>query len=114
MSESDLKRAVLDALAAIGVLAWSNAQGGRTYRTGLGKGSADVIACVKGATLERGRFVGLELKMLGSKRKPHEAEQAAWRKRVNDAGGYAAVVRTVEEAVKHVRRAAEGLDATAY
>lgn len=111
MIESDLKSAILKALHAIGIRAWSNAQGGRKFRTGLGPGSADVIACVRLETVEGrlARFVAIEIKTpSGTTAKDRAALQASWRDGVNRVGGYACVARSVDEAVAHVRRAAEG------
>lgn len=103
MSESELKAAVLETLALAGYEAWSNAQGGRRHRMGLGVGSADIIAIAR-----NGRFVGLELKLPGAKPQKHEMHQAEWRRRVNLAGGYAVVVRSTEEALREIRAAGTG------
>ena len=91
-----LVNAVMHALHAIGILAWHNQVGkgftarGTHIRYGLCPGSADIIACVHGA------FVGLEIKTGKGTREPN---QIAWAKAVNEAGGLAVVVRSVEEAI---------------
>jgi hypothetical protein len=121
VSESALKEAVLAALKAMGVLAWSNAQGGRRkFKTGLGTGSADVIACVRmlmihpapaveaRTAMHLARFVAIELKVPGARPKAHEAKQAEWRAAVNRVGGYAVVARSVAEAVSAVQAAQRG------
>jgi hypothetical protein len=85
-------------------VAWRNpvgvaelASGGRA-RFGLFRGSADIIACV------RGRFVGLEAKT-GTGRLSED--QARWHDEVRIAGGVAYVFRTAEEALGVVRSISE-------
>lgn len=88
--ETELRDAIRDALLRSGVLAIVNAQVGRTHRGGLGTGSADLICCV------RGRFVGIEVKMLG---KPATADQLAWGELIRRHGGAYYVVTSVAEAI---------------
>ena len=92
-----LVNAVMHALHAIGILAWHNQVGkgftarGTHIRYGLCPGSADIIACVGGV------FVGLECKTGSARREP---DQIAWARAVNEAGGRAVVVRSVNEATE--------------
>ena len=113
MSESDLKRAVLAALHAMGVRCDGNAQGGtRRFKTGLGVGSADIIGCVRmrgEADYMLGRFFAIELKTPhGKTSKARAALQAAWRAERNVDGGYCCVATSVAEAVEHAQRAQRG------
>jgi hypothetical protein len=84
---------IIHAIRARGHLAWRNAQlrRGRKYG-GLGEGSTDVIACI------RGRFVGLEVK-LPKGRVPVSEEQVRWIERLNRHGGFGLVVRSLAEAM---------------
>lgn len=107
MTEQKLTAAILDAIRSMGHPAWRNNTGvtrvgKRFIRFGLGVGSADVIAVV------RGRFVGIEVKMPHATKRPHEAQQETWRSQVTSAGGYCAVVRSVDEAVVAIRDAERG------
>jgi len=70
----------------------SNAQAGRTFRSGLGPGSADIICCVA----PTGRFVALEVKRPTGR--VSEA-QTLWMAAVEKHGGGAVVVRSVLEAL---------------
>lgn len=92
--ETLLRNAIRDALLRIGVLCWTNAQVGRTYHGGLGKGSADLILCVGG------RFAGMEVKV---GREQPSTEQQAWGDQVRDHGGEYFVVRSVADAIVAVR-----------
>jgi hypothetical protein len=68
-----------------------------------GPGGSDLIACV------RGRFVALEVKPPGARTKPARAVlQEQFRRLVRSAGGFACVVRSVDEALAAVARAREG------
>ncbi len=106
MSEQALTRAIVDRLnIAPGVVAWRNNTGvarirGSHVRYGLGVGSADVIACVEG------RFVGIEVKL--PKGEGASGDQLAWMGEVRRQGGFACVVRSVEEALAAVERARRG------
>ena len=94
---TDLVLAIVHALRAHGVLCWRNETGlgytarGTHLRYGLCPGSADIIACVGGV------FVGLECKTGSARREP---DQIAWARAVNEAGGRAVVVRSVNEATE--------------
>lgn len=107
MRESDLLRDVRLALAAEGVIAWRNNVGvsrhtdGSATRYGLCVGSSDVI----GVLPPSGRFIALELKVGRGKT---TREQDMFLALVRQSGGFAAVVRSVDDAVAAVRRAQAG------
>ena len=99
MSEAELLAAIRDALVTSGrVMVWRNNSGmlraehGRVVRFGLGLGSADLIGLVRGS----GRFFALEVKTPRGTASP---EQRAWIGAVVAAGGFARVVRSVDEAM---------------
>lgn len=104
-TESDLTAQVIAAVKAHGWPAWRNAQYRRGKKHGgLGTGTSDVIACV------RGRFVALEVK------KPKDGvpvtpEQTAFLALVNRSGGVGVVVRSVAETAEVVQRLAKGVAA---
>jgi hypothetical protein len=68
---------------------------------GLCRGSADLIGIIK----PTGRFFALELKTKTGKA---TEEQELFLALVNRLGGYAALARSVDEALSHVKRAAAG------
>lgn len=113
--ETILRKRILDALHARGIWAQPNniRLKGRA-KQGLGVGSADIIAMVTlyadlnaVATVRVGRLVGLEVK-LPKKGAKYTDEQKAWAQAINDRGGYVVVVRSVEDAMAAVTRAAKG------
>lgn len=73
----------------------------RFHRAGLDKGSADLI----GALHPSGRFISIEVKTPRGVAKP---EQLDWIVLVQKFGGFACIVRSVEEAVAAIVRAKEG------
>lgn len=76
--------------------------GGQRYRAGLSvNGAADLI----GILAPSGRFLALEVK--GARGRVHP-EQAQWLALVRARGGFAAVVRSVEEARAALGRARRG------
>ncbi len=89
-----------------GVVIWRNESGvaehrGRYVRYGLQKGSADLI----GVLAPEGRFLALEVKTpKGRISKEQELFLALVRKQ----GGFACVVRSVDEAVAAIGRAKKG------
>lgn len=100
MNEAALLAAIRDALVESGrVMIWRNNSGmlradhGRVVRFGLGLGSADLIGLLRGS----GRFFALEIK---APRGVVSAEQRAWIGAVEAAGGFARVVRSVDEALR--------------
>lgn len=90
---------------------WRNAVGqaehvagnGRTFRQafGLARGSADLV----GILAPSGRFVALEIKTPTGRVSP---EQTTWLALVRSRGGFAAVVRSVDEAIAAIERARAG------
>ncbi len=99
MNETQLSLAIREALLNTGrVLLWRNNTGklqdrtGRWITYGLGVGSADAVGVLKGS----GRFIAFEVKMPGKKLTP---EQLAWHRIVNESGGLAVVVHSVDEAL---------------
>ncbi len=115
MKESKLQTQVRLLLSGAGIVAWRNNIGMAefwnehqerpdhvAYGVG-GPGGSDLIGIV------RGRFFALELKAPGARTKPaREALQAQFRALVRSAGGFACVVRSVDEAGAAVKRALEG------
>jgi len=102
-AEGGLKRAILQRLEWYPDLkVFCNAQGGRTYRTGLGPGSSDII----GVLAPIGRFFALEVKVPG---KDLMAVQVEWMDQIRKLGGFAAVVHSPEEADEAYKRARAGL-----
>lgn len=104
VTEGDVRKSIEIALNKQGLVrVFLNAQysgparGGYT-RAGLGTGTADLIGYVLGS----GRFFALEVKTGKGVVSP---EQAAWLAQTNREGGYAAVVRSPEEACAHARKA---------
>jgi hypothetical protein len=68
---------------------------------GLGRGSADLVGLLHGS----GRLIGLEVKTPSGRLKP---DQIAWLSVVRTRGGFAAVVRSVPEALAALDRACAG------
>jgi hypothetical protein len=83
---------------------WRNNTGvaehrGARVRYGLAVGSADLIGCLDG------RFVALEVKAATGRASP---EQRQWLDLVRRNGGFACVVRSVDEARAAIARARTG------
>lgn len=93
MRESDLIRKIGEYLKSVPNLYFWKEHGGMYGTAGI----PDLIVCYKG------RFIGLECKV--GKKKP-TVLQAVTIKQIINAGGYATVVRTVEE-VREIIRAFE-------
>ena len=93
MRESDLRRKIGEYLKSVPNLYFWKEHGGMYGTAGI----PDLIVCYKG------RFIGLECKV--GKNKP-TVLQAVTIKQIINAGGYATVVRTVEE-VREIIRAFE-------
>lgn len=83
-------------------------------RTGLAVGSSDLVGIVTLLArhhlagvepIRLGRFFALEVKTGTGRTSP---EQRMWLELVRSKGGFAAVVRSVEDAVEAVQRAREG------
>lgn len=96
MTESQLQQQIRLALGREpDLVIWRNSVGvaetnGRKQRFGLCKGSADLIGIGPG-----GRFFALEIKTLTGRIRP---EQQLFVDLVNRRGGFAAIVRSVDEA----------------
>lgn len=109
MTEGALQDAIRLALADTpGLCLWRNNTGiaehwtGRTVQRvvyGLAPGSADLVGLVAG------RFVALEIKTTTGRVSP---EQVQWLALVRRYGGFAAVVRSVPEALAAIERARWG------
>lgn len=111
-SETDIQRAILDALALLpDLLVWRNNVGTRGHvHYGLGPGSADIIGVLRSyravTHIGRGLFIALEVKRDATcKPEPHQAE---WLQSVRDIGGFAAVVWNVPSALSAIHRARNG------
>jgi hypothetical protein len=74
---------------------------GRRMGFGLGKGSADLVGCLAPS----GRFFALEVKTATGRVRP---EQRVWLEVVRRFGGFATVVRSVDDALAAVARARAG------
>lgn len=113
MTESQLLAAIRLALGQDPrVVLWRNNTGmaeqqGRPVRYGLCVGSSDLIGivAVPTATDPLGRFIALEVKTATGRVAP---EQWQFIELVNRRGGYACVVRSVEDALAAVDAAANG------
>lgn len=105
--ETALLSAILDTLRRVpGIRVMRNAVGsakkGKAYvKFGLGTGSPDIV----GFTTTGARFIGLEVKAPDG---VVSAEQVQWLADLRASGGFGAVVRSVDEAVKAVERAKGG------
>jgi hypothetical protein len=112
MTERDIQAAIRLALGARrDVVLWRNNVGlaehhGQRVRYGLTEGSADLIGLVRMAS-GLGRFFALEIKTLKGRLQP---AQKMWLELVRDYGGFAAVVRSEDEAVAAVERCKAGED----
>jgi len=87
-----------------GLVLWRNNTGvaehrGARVRYGLAVGSADLIGCLDG------RFIALEVKTSTGRATP---EQRQWLDLVRRYGGFACVVRSVDEARAAIARARTG------
>lgn len=72
----------------------------RKLRYGLGIGSADLVGVIPG-----GRLFALEVKTSAGRTTP---EQLAWLRAVRRWGGFAAIVRSVDDAIAALGRAEQG------
>lgn len=105
MNEGQIQDAIRLALTdEPGLVVWRNNTGvaehrGARVRYGLAVGSADLIGCLDG------RFIALEVKTAVGRTSP---EQRMWLDLVRRNGGFAAVVRSVDEARGAIARARTG------
>ena len=111
--EAKLQRAIIDRLSYdrdvmvlrvnAGAMVLGEGKGRRMFR-GAPAGTSDLLLCVRdqwGA----GFFCALEVK---AKRGRLTDKQAAFQDRVRELGGFACVVRSVDDAVAAVKRCKEG------
>lgn len=108
MRESEIQVAIRAALGDLpDVCLWRNHVGqltdvtGAVHPFGLAVGSADLV----GVLAPSGRLIALECKTPAGRLRP---EQRSWLAVVRRFGGFAAVVRSVEEALKAIERARRG------
>ena len=107
MKENEIQNLIRVAVGQLpDVTIWRNESGvaehmGRYVRYGLQKGSADII----GILSPGGRFLALEVK---TPRGRTSKEQDLFLKLVRRRGGFACVVRSVDEAVAAIDRAKKG------
>lgn len=105
MSEGHIQDEIRLALSdEPGLVLWRNNSGvaehrGQRVRYGLAVGSADLIGCLDG------RFIALEVKTAVGRA---SLEQRQWLDLVRRHGGFAAVVRSVDEARAAIARARKG------
>lgn len=105
MTEGALQDSIRLALAdEPGLVLWRNNVGiaehrGARVRYGLAVGSADLVGILNG------RFVALEIKTPTGRA---SAEQKLWLALVRQRGGFAAVVRSIDEARRAIARARLG------
>jgi len=105
LSESAIQDSIKRAAPALGVLLFRNNSGvaRRRVRFGLAVGSSDLI----GLLVPSGRFIAIEVKSASGK--PTE-EQLAFLDAVRAAGGFGAIVRSLDEARDAIARARSGGD----
>lgn len=105
MSETAILRDIHTAVVQTGrALLWRNNGGVATYgrakvRYGLGVGGADLVGVLRPC----GRAFALEVKTTSGRL---SAEQKAWHRAWSGAGGFVACVRSVDEALEALERAA--------
>lgn len=108
MSEADIQDAIRLAAGDLGLVLWRNntglaRNGLRSIRYGLAQGSSDLI----GMLVPEGRFCALEVKAPAGRL---TGEQRLFLDLVRRSGGFAAVVRSVDDAREAVARARAGGD----
>ena len=118
MAERNIQSAIREALGLEpDLVLWRNNTGvfadgrGGMVRTGLGVGSADLVGILRGAAQMHiaarfvGRFFALEVKQARGRA---SEEQQRWLALVRSFGGFASVVRSVQEAKAALDRARKG------
>jgi len=88
----------------VGVAQHWNGRDVETVKYGLANGSADLVGILR-VTPTAGRFVALEVKTETGRVSP---EQTKWLALVRKMGGFACVVRSVDEALVAIERARGG------
>ena len=106
MTEAEIQDAIRLAAHSLGLVLWRNntglaVDGLRRIRYGLAVGSSDLV----GILVPEGRFVALEVKAPGKRPTP---EQERFLDLVRRSGGFAAVVRSVEDVRVLIDRARRG------
>ncbi len=100
-AETELAKAIRDALTALGLVVWREQCGKvpvkRGYMHLAPEGTPDLVGYLPG-----GRLLGLEIKTARGKERPAQTE---WLARAKAAGCCVATVRSVEEAVAFVQAA---------
>lgn len=99
--EKPIQDAIVELLPALGVFAWRNNTGQRGGVRFGKRGSADILGCVSPS----GRLVALEVKTAKGQQ---SEDQRAFEAAVKRAGGFYAVVRSVEDAIRAVTQARDG------
>lgn len=105
LSESAIQDSIKKAAPSLGVILFRNNSGmtRRRVRFGLAVGSSDLI----GLLVPSGRFLAIEVKTATGKPTP---EQDAFLDAVRAAGGFGAIVRSLDEAREAIARARDGAD----
>lgn len=103
MSETALKRAIVTALTRAGAWVWRMQAGKVKVRGGWMELAPEGMPDLLGVIPPTGRLFGLEVKKPKGSR--FEPAQLATHERLNAAGAYVAVVRSVDEAVAEYRAA---------
>lgn len=108
VTEATIESQIREALGALpDVRLWLNEVGvdelrtGRWIHYGLANGSADLI----GMLAPHGRFLSIEVKKPGGRVR---SDQFAWAKMIVAAGGFAALVRGVDDAIEAIEAARRG------
>jgi hypothetical protein len=99
--EAPIKARIRAALIEAGCLVWVHDVDYRLGKTGLGRGTSDLICIVP----PRGRFLGVEVKRPGYSPSDVRAEQRAWIDAVRKFGGVAGIATDVASALALVREA---------
>lgn len=99
--EAPIKARIRAALIEAGCLVWVHDIDYRLGKTGLGKGTSDIICVVP----PRGRFLGVEVKRPGFSPSDVRPDQRAWINAVRKFGGVAGIATTVAEALDLVAEA---------
>lgn len=99
--EAPIKARIRAALIDAGCLVWVHDIDYRLGKTGLGKGTSDLICIVP----PHGRFLGVEVKRPGYSPSDVRSDQRAWINAVRKFGGVAGIATNVAEALALVEEA---------
>jgi hypothetical protein len=113
VAERDIQHAIREAMGLEpDLVLWRNNTGvfddgrGGKVRTGLGTGSADLVGILRMRyPISTGRFIAIEIKQASGRVSP---EQERWLALVRAFGGFAAVIRSVDDAKQALARARNG------